>query len=245
MIELKTFSKRKLLYFLDQLENEEDYLTVYLKADFPPQHIGELQIDQSIAEEMRNLFSEEALLKQIERYRTGEVLFWKVGGDKYLILPPFPVRENQVFKQTKTSVLRQILKEEKTIGVVLVTWGWYAIGIFAGEKVIDLKAGTGYIHPRHRKGGRSEKRFARRTEEQKKDFLRRVSNHIEEKLKAHTPGQVFFGGNRLILKPLLEECRALSQSKLSPRFLQARYATREALLQSLEEINESLVITLS
>ena len=61
----------------------------------------------------------------------------------------------------------------------------------------------------NRKGGRSEKRFARRTEEQKRNFLRRVSNRIEEEFENYTLDYIFLGGNRLIRAPLLRECKYL------------------------------------
>jgi len=52
----------------------------------------------------------------------------------------------------------------------VVAWETYSIGVFYRDNLAKSKTGTGYIHKEHRKGGRSEKRFARRTEEQKKDF---------------------------------------------------------------------------
>lgn len=126
-----------------------------------------------------------------------------------------------------------------------MTWGSYALGIFKGDNLVQSKTGTGYIHKRHRKGGRSEKRFARRTEEQKEDFLRKVANRIEERFKSYALEQIFFGGNRLILKPLLQECPCLRSQvdRISKRLLNVRYADREALLGSLEDVNKSLVFS--
>jgi peptide subunit release factor 1 (eRF1) len=131
------------------------------------------------------------------------------------------------------------------IGVVMVTWGWYALGLFDGSNMVECKIGTGYIHKEHKKGGRSQKRFARRTEEQKKDFLRRVGNRIDERFGSYLPDHIFFGGNRLILKPLIQESRYLQTrtDKILPRILNVRYADREALVGSLAEINKSLVFT--
>ena len=128
------------------------------------------------------------------------------------------------------------------MGVVLVNWGSYAVGVFQGNMLVASKTGTGHIHPRHKKGGRSQKRFARRTEEQKKDFLKRVANHIEETLQGYQLEHLFFGGNRLILKPLLDETAYLRSHapQIEPRYLSVRYADREALLGSLEHANESL-----
>jgi hypothetical protein len=62
----------------------------------------------------------------------------------------------------------------------------------------------------HGKGRGSEKRFARRTEEeQKKDFLRKDSSRIEEEFKTYKLDYIFFGGNRLIHALLLREYKYL------------------------------------
>ena len=56
---------------------------------------------------------------------------------------------------------------------------------------------------------------------------------------------IFFGGNRLIRKPLWQECRYLESQagKISGRVLDIRYADREALNNSLSEIMKSVVFT--
>ena len=80
-------------------------------------------------------------------------------------------------------------------------------------------------------------------EEQKRDFLRKVANRIGEVFKGYALEQIFFGGNRLILKPLLQECPYLKSEvdRISGRFLNVRYADREALHGSLEDVNGSLI----
>jgi len=126
----------------------------------------------------------------------------------------------------------------------LVAWGSYSIGIFQGDDLVESKTGTGYIHKEHRKGERSERRFTRRTEEQKRDFLRKVSNRIEERFKNYTMGHILFGGNRLIRKPLLKECTYLELEayKISKGILNIKHASTEALNHSLEEITKPLVL---
>ena len=127
----------------------------------------------------------------------------------------------------------------------MITWGTYSIGVFHRDNLVKSKTGTGYIHKEHRKGGRSEKRFARRTEEQKKDFLRKVSNRIEEEFKNYTLDYIILGGNRLIRATLLRECKYLQREnyKISQRVLNIRYASKEALNHSLRDITSSLVFT--
>jgi len=158
------------------------------------------------------------------------------------VLPPFAIPQDKVSRgAADISLLRQLLAKERTTGIVLVNWGSYAVGVFRDDTLLDYKQGTGHIHKKHKKGGSSQKRFARRTEEQKKDFLRRVANRIEEKLQGYRLEHLFFGGNRLILKPLLEQSawmRSYAQ-QISPRHLPLRYADREALLSSFEHANES------
>jgi peptide subunit release factor 1 (eRF1) len=164
-----------------------------------------------------------------------------------MVLPPFPLNENKTsIGELDTSLLYETLERKYIIGVALVAWGSYAIGVFDElGNLVESKTGTGYIHKEHKKGGRSQKRFARRTEEQKKDFLRKVSNRIAERFKNYTLDYIFFGGNRLIYRPLLKECKYLESEtgKISARTLGVRYVDKEALNHSLEEITKSLIFT--
>ncbi len=184
-------------------------------------------------------------MESVAKYNTGAVIFWS-PTNKHMVLPAFSIPANKMQKGVlDASVLRDTIEGKYLIGVVMVTWGWYALGMFDGDSLIECKTGTGYIHKEHKKGGRSQKRFARRTEEQKKDFLRRVGNRIEERFGSYLPDYIFFGGNRLILKPLIKESTYLQTrtDKISPRVLNVRHADREALGGSLTEINRSLVYT--
>jgi hypothetical protein len=51
--------------------------------------------------------------------------------------------------------------------------------------------------------------LAHGTEEQKKDFLRKVSNRIDEEFKTYKLDYIFFGGSRLIHALLLREYKYL------------------------------------
>jgi peptide subunit release factor 1 (eRF1) len=162
------------------------------------------------------------------------------------VLPPFPITEDKIsLGKLDASCLLEALERVYVIGVVVVRWGTYSIGVFHRDNLVKSKTGTGYIHKEHRKGGRSEKRFARRTEEQKKDFLRKVSNRIEEEFKNYTLDYIFLGGNRLIRAPLLKGCKYLQRGaqKISQRALNLRYENKEIWNHTLREITSSLVFT--
>ncbi len=244
------FNKAGLCRFLSSLEAPaEDFVTVYIAPNSFPDYADTLSLGHkygAYAGEIKETVKTESVIIGAGKYGTGAAIFWDGIGNKHIVLPPFPIAENKVSAgKLDASVLYEVLEKRYVIGVVLVAWGSYALGIFDAGNLVAWKTGTGHIHKKHKKGGRSQKRFARRTEEQKKDFLRRVGNRIEERFGSFAPDCVFFGGNRLILNPLVQESKYLQTkaSKISPRILHVRYADREALAGSLAEINKSLVFT--
>jgi hypothetical protein len=245
----RSCTKTELQRFLSSLEAATgDFLTLYITPGSFPEYIDTLTPEHKYAghvDEIKQAVKTDAVVGNAAKYGTGAAVFWN-GTDKHVVLPAFPVTVNRLSEgELDLSVLRSVIDRKYLIGVVMVTWGWYALGMFDGGNIVELKTGTGYIHKEHKKGGWSQKRFARRTEEQKKDFLRRVGSRIEERFGAYLPDHIFFGGNKLILKPLVQECRYLQSrtDKLSPRIINVRYANREALSGSLAEINKSLVIS--
>ncbi len=246
-MEKQAVTKRKLYKLLAELEaSREDYVTLYLKPSSFPHYINELSLDPKYSaclDEIKELANAKAVIQGAEKYKTGAAIFWQASSNKYIVLPPFPISENKIsLGKPDISLLQETLERKYAIGVILVAWGSYALGIFHGDNLVESKTGTGYIHKEHKKGGSSQKRFARRTEEQKRDFLRKVGHRIEERFENQTLDYIFFGGNRLILKPLSKECKYLESeaNKICARILDVRYADREALAHSLSEINTSL-----
>ena len=244
------FTKAGLHHFISSLEaTAEDFVTVYIAPASFPDYADTLSLVPkcgAYAGEIKEAVKTEAVISGAGKYGTGAAIFWNGLGNKHIVLPPFPIAENKVLVgKPDVSALYEVLERRYVIGVVLVAWGSYALGVFDAGNLVAWKTGTGYIHKKHKKGGRSQKRFARRTEEQKKDFLRRVGNRIEERFGSFAPDYIFFGGNRLILKPLIQESKYLQTkaSKISSRILDVRYADREALAGSLAEITKSLVFT--
>ncbi len=240
----KTFTKAGLQDLLQQLDADvPDYLTIYSSEDSFPGYALQVALNRDLAG-LAEALSSEAILRAAGSYGTGAVIFWSETQSRNLVIPPFPVPNDSVSRgKPETPQLRSLLERERLVGLVLVTWGSYGVAILKGGDVIDYKVGTGYIQKQHRKGGRSQKRFARRTEEQKKDFLRKVANRIDERFEGHRLEQIFFGGNRLIVKPLSVECKYLHSEghRISGRFLNARHADTKTLMGSAEEIYSSLV----
>jgi len=249
-MEKEVLGKTRLYELLSRIEsNPGDYISLYVKpSSFPYCTNGlslQLQYNKYV-HEIKESLNIKAIAQAVERYSTGAAIYWQQNGNKYIVLPPFPITEDKIsLDEFDASPLLETLEREYVIGVVVVTWGTYSIGVFHRDNLVKSKTGTGYIHKEHRKGGRSEKRFARRTEEHKKDFLRKVSNRIEEEFENYTLDYIFLGGNRLIRAPLLRECKYLQREapEISQRVLNLRYADKGALNHSLREITNSLVFT--
>lgn len=245
-----SMTRSRLLNVLADLGSTgEDYLTWYMSpsAPYEGRDARESQSDPRVAE-VRDVVTDAAVSRVVQTYGTGVAVFWSLGDRKLVVVPPFGLTLEGTFRGAPlTAPLVQLVERERTVVVVLVTWGAYALGRFEGLELAESKTGTGYIHKRHRKGGRSEKRFARRTEEQKKDFLRRVANRVDERFRGCQPEQVFFGGNRFILRQLLDESSYLRshQQRISGRSLSVRVADRAALLSSIEGIYRAVVFDLT
>ena len=238
-------NRSSLLQLLDQFEAEsQDCVTVYLTQDSLRRPAREVRSQLgAMPGEAREVLEDESILQAAGRYESGLVIIRSAGEDGLVVLPPFSIMEDRVSQgAVDTSPLCRLLEQERLIGMVLVNWGSYAVGVFQGNTLVSSKVGTGHIHKRHKKGGSSQKRFARRTEEQKKEFLGRAANRVEQIFQGYQLEHIFFGGNRLILKPLLNESDYMMShaAQISPRHLHARYNNHESLLSSLEDVYKSL-----
>jgi len=196
--------RARMLEFLDRLENTDDAAasTVYLPPGLSADKIEDIL--QSIAGKAA-LPAE--LTGLIARSRNGSVLFWG-DSQKYLICPPFPLKEKAIFAGLISGLLRNLLEVDYVIGLVLVHLGAYAMGLCRGEQLVTSKVGTGLVHGRHKKGGSSQARFQRRREKQVDEFLDRVCLHAREQFEpqAKLIDYMVYGGPRQTIMQLQKCC---------------------------------------
>jgi len=87
------------------------------------------------------------------------------------VLPPFPITEDKISPgKFDASSLLAALERAYVIGVVLVTWGTYSIGIFQRDNLVKSETGTGYIHQEHRKGGKAKRNLPAGLKNRKRIF---------------------------------------------------------------------------
>ena len=176
--------------------------------------------------------------------QTGSVIF-RGQTQKYLILPPFPLKEKYVTNGYETEPLFSLLSKDYTIGIVLVRLGHFSVGVCQGEKLILHDSGTGLVHGRHRQGGSSAARFQRRRQDQTHHFLERVSEHLQEKLEpyARTLDYFVYGGARVTILKLQKQCPFLEQfdDRLLPPLLEVQDPRFSVLEEAVIDIWSSKV----
>src|ERR671934_3075614 len=83
-----------------------------------------------------------------------------------VVRPPFGLEHEGEYDTIRLAPLFEALEQDRVVGALLVRLGGYAVGVFDGERLVASKVGTRFVKGRHKKGGSSSGRFARRREEQ-------------------------------------------------------------------------------
>lgn len=100
-------------------------------------------------------------------------------------------------------------RRPRRVGVLLVRLGGYAAGIFDGEKLLSSKVDSRLVHGRHKKGGSSQQRFARRRENEVKDLVEHAADVAVRVLLPELAGldAVVLGGDQRAVDQVLADRR--------------------------------------
>jgi peptide subunit release factor 1 (eRF1) len=138
------------------------------------------------------------------------------GGDGTTVRcePPFPPLASDAAGAHAGAWLAPLLDHvarPRTVGVVLVRLGGFAVGLFDGRALRASKVGSRLVHGRHRAGGSSANRFARRRQNQARGALDAAAETVvallAEPARAGELDAVVRGGDRRALSEVLEDPR--------------------------------------
>ncbi|HEV2086789.1 MAG TPA: acVLRF1 family peptidyl-tRNA hydrolase [Cryptosporangiaceae bacterium] len=110
----------------------------------------------------------------------------------------------------------------RRVGVLLVRLGGFAVGVFDGDRLVASKVDTRLVHGRHKKGGSSQQRFARRREGQVRELTQAAADVVARVLLPELASldAVVAGGDRSAVTAVLADGRlAAVVDKLTDRFL--------------------------
>jgi peptide subunit release factor 1 (eRF1) len=140
----------------------------------------------------------------------AEVTFVAAGGERVVCEPPFPPLPSEGRGSRAgfdASPLLDHVRRKRTVGVLLVRLGGHAAGVFEGDRLVDSKVGSRLVHGRHRKGGSSSGRFARRREGQARAALEQAADVAARVLLGRPLDAVVLGGDRRALDTVLADQR--------------------------------------
>jgi peptide subunit release factor 1 (eRF1) len=141
-----------------------------------------------------------------------DVAFVGADGERVVCEPPFPPLDEAVRGELagyEPGALLDHVRRERTVGVLLVRLGGHAAGVFKGEQLMDSKVGTRLVHGRHRKGGSSSGRFARRREGEARAALQAAAE-VAVRVLVPAAGRLdalVLGGDRRALDEVLADVR--------------------------------------
>ncbi len=114
---------------------------------------------------------------------------------------------------------------DRTVGVLLVRLGGYAVGVFSGSppRLVSSRTGSRPVHGRSAAGGWSQHRFARRRENQAATALRAAAGAAAEVFGRYGPDRldaVVLGGDKRSAAGLRDDARLERYlAKATGRFL--------------------------
>jgi peptide subunit release factor 1 (eRF1) len=206
----RRFTRQRMLSLLDELEADNSPAT----SLYVPNNLNMPEVEKTLRALLGQGLEEVMvdITDAIASSKTGAVLFWGTEN-KYLVLPPFPIKEKLFSSGYDIEPLRSVLQRDLLLALVLVRLGEYAVGVFRGEEFVSSKVGTGLVHSRHKKGGSSARRFERHREKQIEYFFERVCGHVREHLEPHFQqiDYLIYGGERHTLRSFRKQCRFLEQ----------------------------------
>ncbi len=173
-------------------------------------------------------------------FRTGE-------GSQLACEPPFPpIAEGERGERPgfAPAPLLDHVRRERTVGVLLVRLGGCAAGVFVGDELVASKVHRRRVHGRHRAGGSSQARFARRREGEARAALARAADVAARVLvpAVERLDAVVSGGDRTALRGVLADPRlAPLVPLLAPRVLDVPEPRLEVLRAAPERFRATAV----
>jgi hypothetical protein len=174
--------------------------------------------------------------------RTGQTVTLTAGdGAAAELTPPFgPVTEDGPALSSLIAHARQ----DRRAAVLLVRLGGYAAGIFDGDRLVTSKVDSRLVHGRQRNGGSSQKRYARRRENEVKDLISHAADLAARILLPAVADvdAVFTGGDKRAIDQVLADRRlAPLAAKLAEPFITVPDPKR-AVLETAPSVYRSVRI---
>ena len=229
-------SKEAVFKHLSELaENTYTDRTVYLAANFKESKSVTPKIAGPVIE---------AVINEVGSNDTGMVIFRR-DEELTVIEPPLPFTMDAIMQDQDTLLLEDIFDVPKTVAVVLVRLGRYAVALMDGQKLVDTKTEGRQMKNRHKAGGSSQRRFERSRERlirELYDKVCEVSQRIFEP-RISDIDYLFLGGEKHTVNGFKKRCGFIEKfdGKVMSRLINIDEPNSEALRSLGDEIYKSRV----
>jgi peptide subunit release factor 1 (eRF1) len=150
------------------------------------------------------------------------VTFAAADGATALCEPPFPPLAGapQADAGGLAEAVAAHATADRTVGVLLVRLGGYAAGVFIGTELAASKVGSRLVHGRSAAGGQSQRRFARRRENQAQQALSAAADTAAAVFGPYRLDALVLGGDRRAFAPIRKDARLAPYFEVeTPTFL--------------------------
>jgi Actinobacteria/chloroflexi VLRF1 release factor len=150
------------------------------------------------------------------RLGEGSVTFTAAGGAQALCRIPFPplpgVPDAKAGQEAPGDLAGRIAAHavaDRIVGVLLVRLGGYGAGVFTGAEpaLVASKVGSRLVHGRSAAGGQSQRRFARRRENQAHQALGAAADTAAAVFALYRLDALVLGGDRRAMAGLRSDVR--------------------------------------
>ena len=190
----------------------------------------------------------QAALEALPDLGTGAAVFYGSRA-AIAIAPPFPIDEELRCNGVDVGPMLELLSREVTAGVVLLRLGRYAVGVVDKGRLAASKSDTRYVKNRHRKGGSSQRRFARSRERLVRELYDKVCTVTEDVFRPYGDRieYLLLGGERQTLLAFTKRCGYVERSGIEvlPRRLDVDRPGKAALDGIQRQVWMSRVVRLA
>lgn len=189
---------------------------------------------------------DDSLAEAVRDSGTGAFLFLS-ADETHAVLPPFPVESSAEYDGWAAGPLLTLLDRHRTVLVLLLRLSGYAVGVYEDERLAQSKVGSRFVKARHKKGGSSSGRFARRREGQARELMDKAAETFQQQAEAYggTFDHLLLGGDRHTLLAFRKRCAYLErlESIRLPRILNVDDPKQDTLRSLPRLIYTSRVIS--
>ncbi len=135
---------------------------------------------------------------------------------------------------------------DRTVGVLLVRLGGYAAGVFTGTEpaLAASKVGSRLVHGRSAAGGQSQRRFARRRENQAHQALSAAADTAAAVFGPYELDALVLGGDRRAFAPIMKDTRLAPYFTVAVRAFLTVPDPRLTVLKDTPRLFRAIRITL-